>query len=86
MENYLLRLFESDFQTSGEEPVGFVDDEAAIASAVISARDIVAEQVREGAPVDLADYISVCKVDGREIAQIIFRNVIVILDRERDSR
>ncbi|WP_436828021.1 DUF6894 family protein [Sphingomonas sp. DT-207] len=70
----------NDIVAIDEEGLEYPDLSAAKAAAIESARELMAEQIRKGRPVDLNHRIEVATPDGEVIATIPFRELITITD------
>ena len=79
MPRYHLNLFNS-INTYDEDGRDFDDLAAAKVEAIRSSRDLMAEHVKAGEPVDLGHYIEVADDSGRVLATIDFRQLITITD------
>lgn len=79
MPRYHLNLFNST-DTYDEDGRDFDDLAAAKVEATRSSRDLMAEHVKAGEPIDLGHYIEVADDGGKVLATIGFREVITITD------
>ena len=77
MPKFYLNLF-NDMVAFDEEGREFVDIAEAKAAAISSARDLMAEHVRTGHPVDLNHRIEVVSETGKVLAVIPFREIVTI--------
>jgi hypothetical protein len=79
MPHYHLNLFNSA-DTNDEEGRDFKDLAAAKEEAIRSSRDLMAEHVKAGEPIDLGHYIEVADDEGKVLVTIDFRELITITD------
>ena len=83
MALFRLNLF-NDADNLDEEGAEFPDLACAKAMAISSARDLMAEHVKEGRPIDLGNRIEVADESGKVLAVIPFREVITVTGLEAD--
>lgn len=79
MPHYHLNLFNSA-DTYDEEGRDLKDLAAAKDEAIRSSRDLMAEHVKAGEPIDLGHYIEVADDEGKVLVTIDFRELITITD------
>lgn len=79
MPHYHLNLY-NDIDAMDEDGADFPDLTFAKAMAIRSARDLMAEHVRIGRPIDLSHRIEITDDDGRVLAILPFREMITIVD------
>lgn len=79
MPRYHLNLFNS-INTYDEDGRHFDDLAAAKVEAIRSSRDLMAEHIKAGEPIDLSHYIEVADDGGKVLATIDFRELITITD------
>ena len=77
MPLFHLNLF-NDVDNIDEEGEEFPDLACAKAMAISSARDLMAEHLKEGRPIDLRNRIEVADESGKVLAVIPFREVITV--------
>jgi hypothetical protein len=79
MPHYYLNLFNSA-DTIDREGRDFPDLSAAEEEAIRSARELMAEHLIAGSPIDLNHRIEVADADGKVLATIDFRELVTITD------
>lgn len=79
MPHYHLHLF-NDVDVIDQEGCDFADLFAAKAQAIMSARDLMAEHLKAGKPIDVSHRIDVADDTGKVLATIPFRELITIRD------
>lgn len=79
MPHYHLNLFNSA-DTMDPEGRDFHDLPAAKEEAIRSARELMAEHLIAGSPIDLNHRIEVADADGKVLAIIDFRELVTIMD------
>lgn len=79
MTLYHLNLF-NDVVAMDKEGYDCADLAAAKARAIAAARDLMAEHVRLGRPLDLRHRIEVADADGKVLAVLPFREIVTIRD------
>ncbi|MDF0544175.1 hypothetical protein PX699_17635 [Sphingobium sp. H39-3-25] len=81
MPRYHLNLF-NNIDTYDEEGRVFEDLTAAKEEAIRSSRDLMAEHVKAGEPINLCHRIEVTDDEGKVLATIDFRELITITDNK----
>lgn len=79
MPRYHLNLF-NDIDVADEDGAEFPSLAAAKAKAIEGARELIAEHVRIGRPVNLSHRVEVADDDGRVLAVIPFRELFTVID------
>ncbi|MCE7798119.1 hypothetical protein LWE61_16370 [Sphingobium sufflavum] len=80
-----MNLF-NDADLMDEQGRDFRDLPAAKDEAIRSARELMAEHLMQGRPIDLDDRIEIADCDGKTLATIAFRELITIKDRRNTPR
>jgi hypothetical protein len=76
MSRYFLHLCEPSTSIFDSEGIEVEDDQAAIARAIWTIRDVIANDILAGMPVLLANYISIRNEDGSEVQRVFFRDAV----------
>jgi hypothetical protein len=76
MSRYFLHLCEPSTSLFDSEGIDVDDDQAAIARAIWTIRDVIANDILAGMPVGLANYISIRSEDGSELHRVFFRDAV----------
>jgi hypothetical protein len=78
MSRYYLHLRNEGEYIRDPEGADFANVEAAKLEAVRSAREIIADEIYSGSPVDLRDSIEVADTEGRTVLTVPFSDAVSI--------
>ncbi len=77
MPRYFLHIRDRDGFTEDAEGAEFEELAQAVAAAIVGARDILAEQIEEGRPLD-GDRIEICDEGGALVETVRFADIVEI--------